>query len=452
MSRMRASKGGGLGVCAAARVSAAAFAIALAISLLVAPSWARANACTAGSAPLKTDSGLDPCAEYKLNKTAAIRQKVSGGIHAAASVLCAIECLPSYAKAARNCKIGTYIAIGADAIGAIAIRSKGEELGGVLMGSLTTAFGAVMVGEMFGGDEVKADKPELKKNEDTKTEVAKTDEKKKWNKGACIRAGLEALQSGNQWYQASKSQDRAKVALDKKVELAAPDLPKLVAGGGGDGSSSSATATPSEVKTDSVSSEPVVTAQDIKESAAQAEFRPLFDAFKAETGQPVDGIFDAMANGVSPVTAAVAIAGGALGEAGAVFSKIGELGEEEARKQDQDASLAGGVQGFERAGGGGGGAKHDSDDDGMGDLNAMLANLMPGKGGKEAAAPGAKGIQFGRAPSAVSSDGFHPASRSIFEIVDARYQAVAGRFLAGDVAPSARQPAGAVPKNVYLRK
>lgn len=437
-----------IGVRAAVWVLAAAFALA--------PSQARAadaNVCAAGGEKLKTDSGLDPCAEYKLNKTAATRQYVSGGVHAAAAILCAIQCLPSYAKAAQICKIGSYSAIGADTIGAMAIRNKGEELGGVLMGSLTTAFGAVMVGNMFGGDEV----TETVEGTEGATDGAKgkgtkqASSKKKWDKGACIKAGLEALQSGNQFYQASKSKDRAKVALDKKLELAAPTLPQLVSGGG-DGSTSSSSAVPAEVRTDRGSGEPVVSAQDIKESAAQAAFNPLFDAFKEETGKPADGIFDAMANGVNPVVAAAALAGGALGETGAVFSKIGEYGEEEARSQDQGAALAGGVQGYERTGGGGGSATQGSDDDGMGDLSKMLAGLMPGGKDKEAAAPGAKAVQFGRAPSAVSPEGFHPSSRSIFEIVDARYQAVSARFLAGDVSPSARQPAGVVPKNVYLRK
>lgn len=413
-----------------------------------------------GGAPSKDPT--DPCYQASLMKKGAEVQETAGMIYAAVAATCLVGCFVVAATGA--CTYGGYAAMANDFVGAAAVGNAGQAITGQITGPLMML--------SMGGDHNTIEALTQKKGESDEAfterqnaaEQKHKDDQAKSN--SCKAAGVNAVQSAVRWFNYKASMDKVNEAYTQKLAMNTGAMPQLTMSGpesgGGDTSGSGITATQGTAgRKEGTENGDLALKNDrgLEELAAEAGQTQVLRNFENVTGKPISELEERVKAGMPPLFAAAQMASGAIGAEGAqagmslaaTASQLAPEFKDEFDAADKKFGMT--DRAFDSLTGRSGG-HGSSGDSGMPDLGALMAGLMPKKPGGRGAAKNPNQIAFGpRGPAAsqINRDGFHPPTRSIFEVVGARYQMVAGALLSGSTVLDGK-PVSLLPANPYLRK
>lgn len=383
-----------------------------------------------------------------LNEEAATwghRQAVAFGI---AGAMCAGACVVPTANepAEKACKVAGGLAGVTDLIGEAAVSGKLE---GLMGGAAQAAL------------------PFLAKA--PKKEAGETGEQCSFMgfeigfRCSCIFAVYNGGQAVFRQLRANANEDDARRERQRAKDVVAQNPELKLEGGSGD--RPTPTGPVAEFKDPTIKEgtkgESKLTGEKLAELAAEAKFKPLYDQFEKDSKKPVSELFDRTLAGQNPVAAAADMMSGTLGAEGTTAAMQLAAGSEQLKDQLKEEFAAydakkGAADDGGYASAGGGGRRPAKSGGGMPDIAALMAGLMPGQPGaeKKDQAQGAGSLGFGKLTpgTKLNNEGFHMPQRSIFEIVDARYQMLSPRFLGGDTVAAPRDPASMMPKNPYLKR
>lgn len=406
-----------------------------------------------------TDTDADEqCNEKKLALATAKVQIVEGAVYTAAGIACTIACTPTPAATALPaCKALSYIALGVDVAGGVAVIALGKAIANKI-----DVAGLPMMGMSVAGSALAASQG-FKTTTDAKGKEKQEVSCPMMPITLLLQAGLRGMNAGLSFKKAADASNRARMIRSNNHLTMATGTPPLRASNtaGGDNSMPDGVNPDSPVLRDVPKPERAkVTREAMSANSATAQIRETVPKiFEEATGKPFDTVKVAMLNGASPFQVAAAFAGEQGAGLGALYGKIDANKEEIIKdlKGDLEAQAAGSKiasNSFEAAEASGRGPANDAGPS-MPDMSALLGNLMPGGQKKEQGPPGAKAVNFGTAlPPKANAEGFHDKDRSIFDIVGARYFHVQTKFLAGENIGAQQQASVSnnVPSNIYLRK
>lgn len=268
------------------------------------------------------------------------------------------------------------------------------------------------------------------------------------NMGMSIKAAVDASR-----YQRSMAGNQAVMAPTRT-------LSSHVSGSGASSSENQATAAtgsdPGIARDLPPSERAHFTPQAVASSLATAQERNVIPKALEQVGGPTpEALAQHLMNGETPMVAAAATLGSNLGESASALSafeqnkdKMMDIAKSELEKISPTSSKA-----IEFASTSGGKPKHSNHDDGMPDLNALMAQFLkkPEAPKSQAAARSVAGAPAPATLARTDGDGLHPKDRSLFEIVDTRYQLVQKRFLDGQSVGTGAGMPSILPKNPYLK-
>ncbi|MBI3554936.1 MAG: hypothetical protein HY074_01580 [Deltaproteobacteria bacterium] len=354
----------------------------------------------------------------------------------------------------KACQISGYVAVGVDVAGGVATMAAGAAITKKIDAGSITGLTASLV----------MDAAQMSMNGNTKSEEGSQQEEINCPMEPIthfLQAGIRGVNMGMSISQANKA---SKYALELRVYKggsAAPAQMTVTSAGPNSGSTadtgaSSNSSEPKLLRDVPVADKKKFTASNLAASNATAasEAKTLAPALlEATTGHSADEVNNMLMDGQSPMMAGMTVAGEQMGDMLPVVAALEQNKDQILKELAPELGQLQVAKGsFESTGGAKGHASAGHSGDGMPDMASILAGLQGGNKKKEAGPPGSQAVGFGK-PAAkgpdVSSDGFHPASKSLFEIVGTRYQLVTKRFLAGE---ATGVDAANVPKNIYLRK
>ncbi len=411
---------------------------------------------------------LDPCHRMReLNNEQAKAEAISAGVYGLATAVCTLECFYPL-SGGTACHVGVAAGVASDVLGVVMVSEKAKVAMDKFKSTLPVVglVGAAkitgLVGfekEGFYGNEKYFDKQgkELTKKPDgnyydksgKKYEVDKT-KKQDGNKQACTEAITAGAMATFRFISYKQAKARAEQRTPQEavthtaIQASSSNLPTSGVG-------PRATQAEAQARTGSLESEVADSSgEKLASSAAEAGFGQALKNFEDFTGKPSSELFDRILAGENPVAAATSMAGSKLGgEAGSWAAGLAQNTQalEEALSEEAKAALAQNTDaGFTGSGGSNARSPAQGDDMGLSAITEMMAGLLPKKDSKEGP-KGPQALQFSRQPQA-TSEGFHPPTRSLFEIVDSRYQKLSFDFLAGKTSPSSP----GMPSNPYLKK
>ncbi len=430
---------------------------------------AHADAAPPAAKP-DTAGGQDPCSvtddsaaheqcnEKDLAIGTAAAQSAEATAFLVAAIICTVACV-EYADASGidgqhaageallngACRIAGFVALGVDVAGGVAVTAASAAIqkkvdGGSLAMSLgMTAVGAIV--SVAAGVSCPL------------TPIMDF-----------LQAGIRGVNMGMSIDQANKARTAAKETRQYKASNA--QISKVATAGGAAGSAAdstqaSATASDPKLLRDMPAADKKkFSDKNFAQSSATAADGParavLAEEFKKMTGHSPDDLTKHLLDGESATAAALAVAGDKMGP----YTKLVERMDANRDKLYTEFAGAGDAPvgkstDFEVASAA---SKHSkSKSDGMPDVSAMLAAMHAKKGAADA--PKTAALDFGtKKHEPANAEGLHPPSRSLFDIIDSRYELVQTRFLAGqDIgmrAPASvvTPPVGSAPTNIYLKQ
>jgi hypothetical protein len=272
---------------------------------------------------------------------------------------------------------------------------------------------------------------------------------------ACIAMGINLIQSGLRYVNMKEDQQQAKNLRAQKLTLIGTNpVPKMagdnsMSGNAGGAADSGGLTNPNAPHTSDTKT--AQASDPTNASAATAALAPLLQQYEKDTGHSAADLMNSITSGESLPQYFAKTMGDKIGADGvAMLAAIDKqsqqlIAEHRDELDGPNKKLAVASASYETAAKGGGAASKGND---MPDFGALMSGLLGKKPGEEKGPDGTRALAFSNAAAKPGNEGLHPASRSIFEVVDTRYHLLSGRFLAGDALVKPQQ--STLPANPYL--